>query len=227
VRTVVAVVKDEGDNISEGRSHSHLSGSFDQRFAAAFTGTAPSSPTVREASLDPTDTPGPPAISAPTLSNQDENLDGVPCPIYPLPSKPFPVLPPVKIATGFATNLPLDKNHAPVRHWRPAKREVRGIAGGRWFAQSWVGGKDSAYATSVANNPPPTEVEKASGNGSTKLSTAGSKGSKKKEKADTTASSRSSSTVPDPPAPSRTTTGPSKMRTSHTAAAEEEPNPAP
>ena len=195
--------------------------------AATFTGTAPSSPTIREASLDPVDVPGPPAITAPTLSNQEESLDGVPCPIYPLPSKPFPVLPSVKIATGFAVNLPLDKNHAPVRHWRPAKREVRGIAGGRWFAQSWVGGKDSAYATSVANNPPPTEVEKASGNSSTKLSTAGSKGSKKKEKADTAASSRSSSTVPDPPAPSRTTTGPSKMRTSHTAAAEEEPSPAP
>jgi len=196
--------------------------------AAAFTGTAPSSPIVREPSLDPMEVPGPPAISAPTLSNQDENLDGVPCPVYPLPSKPFPVLPSMKIATGFATNLPLDKNHTQTRHWRLAKREIRGIAGGRWFAQSWVGDKESAYATSVANNPPPTEVEKPSGNASTKLSTAGSKGSKKKEKADTAASSRSSSTVPDPPASNRTTTGPSKMRTSHTAAAEEEePSPAP
>ena len=182
---------------------------------------------MREPSLDPADIPGPPAISAPTLSNQDESLDGVPCPVYPLPSKPFPVLPPVKIATGFASNLPLDKDHTQVRHWRLAKREIRGIAGGRWFAQSWVGGKDSAYATSVANNPQPAEVEKASGNTSTKHSTAGSKGSKKKEKAGTAASSRSSSTVPDLPAPSRTTTGPSKMRTSHTAAAEEEPSPAP
>jgi len=193
----------------------------------AFTGTAPSSPVVREPSLDPMDVPGPPPISAPTPSNQDENLEGVPCPVYPLPSKPFPVLPPVKITTGFATNLPLDKNQTQVRHWRLAKREIRGIAGGRWFAQSWVGEKDSAYATSVANNPPPTEVEKPSGNSSTKVSNAGSKGSKKKEKADTAASSRSSSTVPDLPAPSRTTTGPSKMRTSHTAAAEEEPSPAP
>lgn len=193
----------------------------------AFTGTAPSSPVVREPSLDPMDVPGPPPISVPTPSNQDENLEGVPCPVYPLPSKPFPVLPPVKITTGFATNLPLDKNQTQVRHWRLAKREIRGIAGGRWFAQSWVGEKDSAYATSVANNPPPTEVEKPSGNSSTKVSNAGSKGSKKKEKADTAASSRSSSTVPDLPAPSRTTTGPSKMRTSHTAAAEEEPSPAP
>ena len=196
-------------------------------FVAAFTGTAPSSPVMREPSLDPMDIPAPPAISAPTLSNQDESLDGVPCPVYPLPSKPFPVLPSVKIATGFATNLPLDKNQAQLRHWRLAKREIRGIAGGRWFAQSWVGDKESAYATSVANNPSPTEVEKASGNASTKLSTAGSKGSKKKEKVDTAASSRSSSTVPDLPAPSRTTTGPSKMRTSHVAAAEEEPSPAP
>ena len=195
--------------------------------AAAFTGTAPSSPIVREPSLDPVDVPAPPAISAPTLSNQDETLDGVPCPVYPLPSKPFPVLPPVKIATGFASNLPLDKSTMPVRHWRPAKREIRGIAGGRWFAQSWVGGKDSAYATFIANNPQLPETEKGGGNSSTKLSTAGSKGSKKKEKADTAASSRSSSTVPDIPAPSRTTTGPSKMRTSHTAATEEEPSPAP
>lgn len=193
----------------------------------ALTGTAPSSPTMREASLEPMDVPAPPAISAPTLSNPDENLEGVPCPVYPLPSKPFPVLPPVKITTGFATNLPLDKNHTQTRHWRLAKREIRGIAGGRWFAQSWVGDKESAYATSVANNPPPAEVEKASGNSSTKLSTTGSKGSKKKEKTDTAASSRSSSTVPDLPAPSRTTTGPSKMRTSHTAATEEEPSPAP
>ena len=224
---MAAVQKDEGDNLSEGRTYSPHQDRLTNPPAAALTGTAPSSPTMREASLDPIDVPAPPAVAAPTLSNQDENLDGVPCPIYPLPSKPFPVLPPVKIATGFATNLPLDKNHTPVRHWRLAKREVRGIAGGRWFAQSWVGGKDSAYATSVANNPPPTEVEKAGGNGSSKPSTAGSKASKKKEKADTAASSRSSSTVPDPPAPTRTTTGPSKMRTSHTAAAEEEPGPAP
>jgi hypothetical protein len=193
--------------------------------AAAFTGTAPSSPTMKEASVDPPDVPVPPAISAPTLSNQDENLEGVPCPVYPLPSKPFPVLPSVKIPTGFAANLPLDKNHTKVRHWRAAKREIRGIAGGRWFAQSWVGDKDSPYATSVANNPPPAETEKASGSASTKLSTAGSKGSKKKEKTDTAASSRSSSTVPDLPAPSRTTTGPSKMRTSHVAVTEEESTP--
>ena len=199
-------------------------GHLTKTFRAALTGTAPSSPIMKEATPEPPDVTGPPAISAPTLSNQDENLDGVPCPIYPLPSKPFQVLPSVKIATGFATNLPLDKNHTDVRHWRLAKREIRGVAGGRWFARSWVGDKESPYATSVANNPPPTEVEKPSGNTSTKLSTAGSK--KKKEKADTAASSRSSSTVPDPPAPSRTTTGPSKMRTSHTAAADEEPSPA-
>lgn len=203
-----------------------LQGCLTNAFTAAFTGTAPSSPIMKEATPDPLDATGPPAISAPTLSNQDESLEGVPCPVYPLPSKPFPVLPSVKIATGFATNLPLDKNHTEVRHWRMAKREIRGIAGGRWFARSWVGKKDSRYATSVANNPPPAEAEKPSGNTSTKLSTAGSKGSKKKEKIDTAASSRSSSTVPDLPAPSRTTTGPSKMRTSHTAATEEEPNPA-
>lgn len=45
-----------------------------------------------------------------------------------------------------------------------AHREIRGIAGGRWFVRSWVGDKDSEYAASVAAK----ESEKAS-NGSTSL----------------------------------------------------------
>ena len=80
----------------------------------------------------------------------DAPLDGVPLPVYPLPSKPFPVQPPPKIATGFAPVIPLDKSGKPVRKWRQVQREVRGIAGGRWFVKSWVGEKESEFAAAVA-----------------------------------------------------------------------------
>ena len=33
-----------------------------------------------------------------------------------------------------------------MRHWREANREIRGIAGGRWFAKTWVGDKESHFA---------------------------------------------------------------------------------
>lgn len=74
------------------------------------------------------------------------NLEGVALPQYPLPSKPFPVQPAPKIGTGFAPTLVLDKSKKPVRRWRQVNREVRGIAGGRWFTRSWVGEKESEYA---------------------------------------------------------------------------------
>lgn len=77
---------------------------------------------------------------------EDIDLDTVPLPIYPLPSKPFPVQPPQKIITGFAPIIPLDKSGKRVRVWRTANREIRGIAGGRWFARAWVGEKESDYA---------------------------------------------------------------------------------
>ena len=80
----------------------------------------------------------------------DAALEGVPLPVYPLPSKPFPVQPPPKIGTGFAPVIPLDKSCKSVRKWRQVNREVRGIAGGRWFVKSWVGEKESAFATAVA-----------------------------------------------------------------------------
>ncbi|KAL5533748.1 hypothetical protein ACEPAG_208 [Sanghuangporus baumii] len=82
---------------------------------------------------------------------QPLSLDpSVPIPVYRLPSKPFLVQPPPKIPSGFAPTLPLDKGpaaRAPVRRWRPALRAIRGIAGGQWFARTWVGEKESAYAS--------------------------------------------------------------------------------
>ncbi len=86
----------------------------------------------------------------PAVHIDDAPLEGVPLPIYPLPSKPFPVQPPPKIASGFAPVIPLDKSGKPVRRWRQVHREVRGIAGGRWFIKNWVGEKESDFATAVA-----------------------------------------------------------------------------
>ncbi|KAL0951844.1 hypothetical protein HGRIS_008505 [Hohenbuehelia grisea] len=76
----------------------------------------------------------------------DPNLDNIPVPVYPLPAKPFPVQPPPKFGSGFAPMIPLDRSGRKVRHWRIANREIRGIAGGRWFARSYVGEKDSDYS---------------------------------------------------------------------------------
>lgn len=67
-------------------------------------------------------------------------------PVYPLPTKPFPVLPSGKIGTGFATYIPIEKSGKKARHWRVAHREVRGIAGGRWLAKAWVGEKESDFS---------------------------------------------------------------------------------
>ncbi|TDL20874.1 hypothetical protein BD410DRAFT_899171 [Rickenella mellea] len=109
----------------------------------AFGGTAPSSPLMRDVH-----TPEYDSISAdPHLPlMDDQNMDAVPMPIYPLPAKPFFVQPLPKFPTGFAPSLPLDKTSAKVRHWRQAHREIRGIAGGRWFTKTWVGEKDSEFA---------------------------------------------------------------------------------
>lgn len=75
------------------------------------------------------------------------NLENIPIPVYPLPTKPFPVQPPPKNTTGFAPQMPLDRSGTKVRHWREANRDIRGIAGGRWFAKTWVGDKESQFAT--------------------------------------------------------------------------------
>lgn len=94
-----------------------------------------------------------PVVSAPI--DEDINLDGIPLPSYPLPSKPFPVLPAPKIPAGMAPVIPLDKGGKKVRKWRQAQREIRGIAGGRWFAKTWIGDKESEYAAAHAVQPPP------------------------------------------------------------------------
>ncbi|KAJ7269340.1 hypothetical protein B0H12DRAFT_1178457 [Mycena haematopus] len=79
------------------------------------------------------------------------NLQDVALPQYPLPVKPFSVQPPQKINTGFAPIVPLDRTGAKVRHWRTVNREIRGIAGGRWFTHSWMGEKESPLAIAIAS----------------------------------------------------------------------------
>ncbi|KAJ8582093.1 hypothetical protein M405DRAFT_868118 [Rhizopogon salebrosus TDB-379] len=114
---------------------------------SAYTGTAPSSPLplVRDGGSEHEDTE-----QAPAPPPAEGTAEIAPLPIYPLPSKPFPVQPPPKIGTGFAPMLPLDRSGTKVRRWRTANREIRGIAGGRWFARSWVGDKESEFS----NAPP-------------------------------------------------------------------------
>ena len=89
----------------------------------------------------------PSAAGAPLL--EETNLEGVPIPQYPPPTKPFPVQPPPKMTSGFAPALPLDRSGKKVRRWRTANREIRGIAGGRWFTHTWVGEKESEYAAAL------------------------------------------------------------------------------
>ncbi|KAH9920992.1 hypothetical protein B0H21DRAFT_712835 [Amylocystis lapponica] len=62
---------------------------------AAYAGTAASSPPKPDISL-------PIATAPPPIPLEDATFEGVPILIYPLPSKPFPVQPPVKIAGGMA-----------------------------------------------------------------------------------------------------------------------------
>jgi len=120
----------------------------DTAMSETHTITAPSSPLPisRGASPEPEEVEPPP----PPVPEQPEESTPLPMPVYPLPSKPFPVQPPPKIGTGFAPVQPLDRNGAKLRQWRVANREIRGIAGGRWFARSWVGDKESDFATTVA-----------------------------------------------------------------------------
>lgn len=125
------------------------------RLTTAYANTAASSPAAHDDhSPEPmevhTITIPPSASSALTSAVEDINLEGVPLPTYPLPSKPFPVQPPLKIGSGFAPVIPLEKSGKKVRHWRQAQREIRGIAGGRWFTRSWIGEKESEYATAAA-----------------------------------------------------------------------------
>ncbi len=48
---------------------------------------------------------------------------------------------------GFAPALPLDKTGLKVRHWKPARRVIRGIAGSSWSVRSWTGDSESELAS--------------------------------------------------------------------------------
>lgn len=140
---------------------------FQTLYCLGYTGTAASSPVTvqfEQHSPEPENVPpsSPPLISAPLMD--EPNLENVPIPVYPLPTKPFPVQPPQKIVTGPSPLLPLDKGGKRVRHWREANREIRGIAGGRWLARTWVGDKDSEHASFVTSNnsQPRASEDKAS-----------------------------------------------------------------
>ncbi|TFK56469.1 hypothetical protein OE88DRAFT_22824 [Heliocybe sulcata] len=193
-----------------------------------YPGTAPSSPGPQDDELDRLSISG---HVPPTLD--DFGLENVPLPLYPLPNKPFPVQPPIKIGTGFAPVLPLDKSGKKVRHWRQAQREIRGIAGGRWFIRSWVGDKESELSGSNAERAAPLHLapEAATlalpklaalalqGHSSSGKSSPKGKGVVGVAAMSTAASSRSASAVPDLHVPRE----PSKMRT--TVAYSREPSP--
>lgn len=165
-------------------------------------GTVPSSPAHVDARTPEPEAAAPSdnlSISVPPASEPTtlEDLEGVPHPRYPLPTKPLQVQPPPKITTGYAPIIPLDRTKTKPRHWRPANREIRGIAGGRWFARAWVGEKDSelAVAAEAALALPKLPALSIS------APAAGSRASgKRKPKADansTAASSRSASVAPE------------------------------
>ncbi|KAF9469616.1 hypothetical protein BDZ94DRAFT_1242836 [Collybia nuda] len=193
LKTAVPILADDVGVLSEGH-----------------TATAASSPHIGDISSDiEPDEPVAPVV-------EEMSLEGVPLPQYPLPSKPFPVQLPPKIATGFAPVIPLDKSGKKVRHWRVAHREIRGIAGGRWFARSWVGEKESEFGSAaaavLAKGGEIVTLPKLSGSISAPVR--GSKGKTSKAASSLAASaapSRDGSSVPDIPVTSARP--PTKMRT--------------
>ncbi|KIK81886.1 hypothetical protein PAXRUDRAFT_832554 [Paxillus rubicundulus Ve08.2h10] len=190
----------------------------DTAMSETHTVTAPSSPFPAEAHSRG-GSPEPEEIEAVPAPAPEGSGDSAPLPVYPLPSKPFPVQPPPKIGTGFAPMQPLDRNGARLRQWRVANREIRGIAGGRWFARSWVGDKESEFATAVAAASAAAAAKLADGD---KIATPksvtsisapilGKVGKSKAARASagvSTAPSRSGSTVPELHPPK----APTKMR---------------
>lgn len=121
----------------------------DTAMSETHTMTAPSSPLLMEGQeTGPSPDAGEAEQPQPPIPEGPAEIS--PLPVYPLPSKPFPVQPPPKIGTGFASTLPLDRSGIKARRWRVANREIRGIAGGRWFARSWVGDKESELAAAAA-----------------------------------------------------------------------------
>ena len=147
--------------------------------------------------------------------------------MYPLPTKPFPVQPPQKLPTGLAQPIPLDKSGKKVRHWREAKREIRGIAGGRWMARTWVGEKESELRSFLESNMTSKGAdEKASASGGPpkhsgvsisappNLGKASKKTSKATSATTSAAPSRAPSAIPETQGPMVTSAprAPTKMR---------------
>ncbi|KAM6498802.1 hypothetical protein JOM56_006750 [Amanita muscaria] len=185
------------------------------------TGTAASSPIVTRIELiEPPELEFDlPAPLAPLPLQDETSLDNVPIPIYPLPTKPFSVQPAPKLNTGAAPIIPLDKSGTKVRHWRMANREIRGIAGGRWFARTWVGEKESDFAAAMAaagkeadeKVPKGSSISAPVGKGSAK--TKGSKNvSLAASASGSAAPSRDGSLAPDLPLSISAVRNPTKMR---------------
>ncbi|KAJ3981652.1 hypothetical protein F5890DRAFT_1534291 [Lentinula detonsa] len=192
------------------------------------TGTAASSP-VAEHFDDIEQTPDPeplaPIPSAVQNSVPEEiNLEGIPIPVYTLPTKPFPVLPPPKVGSGFAPSINLDRSGTKARHWRVAKREIRGIAGGRWFAQGWVGEKDSAFASqmetqaelrkTIGDSPSHVTISKMVSSVSAPVTGKGKAQGKGSSLSVSAAPSRSESQAPEVGGASISVHAPTKMRIS-------------
>lgn len=195
----------------------------------SYAGTAPSSPLplTREGGSEHEDAENapPPQVEGTT--------EIAPLPVYPLPSKPFPVQPPPKIGAGFAPMLPVDRSGNKIRRWRTANREIRGIAGGRWFARSWVGDKESEYANATTaaaashKNGDSDKITTLKGGGSISAPLLG-KGSSKSKAARamsgiSAAPSRAGSIIAD----HHPVKAPSKMRNIVAGPASEESNDAP
>jgi hypothetical protein len=91
-----------------------------------------------------------------------------------------------------------------VRRWRRRHREIRGIAGGRWFAVAWAGEKESEYAVEAEKKAAEDEKKAV---GKPKVKTA-----KSLVAASSAGPSRSSSVNPEPMLMLHATREPTKMR---------------
>jgi len=129
------------------------------------TGSAASSPVTAPFDGQSSDAEPEPLSLDPLTTIEDG-----PYPVYPLPSKPFPVQPAPKMPTGFAPVIPLDRSSKRCRRWRVANREIRGIAGGRWFTRSWVGDKE------LDSTAAPPKVDKEENGGTSSLALSGPHG---------------------------------------------------
>lgn len=147
-------LRDDGGNASESMSVFPLPRIVPYiHDTSAYTPTVASTPPHDEPTPEIHEAPLPPPTIpiAPAPPAEEINLEGVAVPTYPLPTKPFPVQPPPKIGAAFAPALQLDRSAKHVRHWRQANREIRGVAGGRWFTKAWIGDKESEYAAYLAH----------------------------------------------------------------------------